>query len=63
MQSGQWNFVQNESSREQDNNSVFPVASAAASETAPEKTHSDQQHTVTQDTFAAFTWLFGSGCY
>jgi hypothetical protein len=63
MKSVQWNLVEKTTSRERNSIPLSPVGSARNSETAPEKALSDQQPAVTEDLFAAFTWLFGSGCY
>jgi hypothetical protein len=63
MQSGKWNVVENETSRERNTIPLRPAASATASETAQLNAHPDKQPAPTEATFAAFTWLFGSGCY
>jgi hypothetical protein len=63
MKSVQRNLVDKTTSREQNRIPLNPVGSARNSKTTPEKALSDQQAAVTKDLFAAFTWLFGSGCY
>ena len=63
MQSIQSNLVAIQASQEQSSIPLRPVASATANEISSEKAYSDRQPIVTEDLFAAFTWLFGSGCY
>jgi hypothetical protein len=63
MQSLPWNLAENENSREQNSTPRRPVASTTAGEPAPEKPHSERRPAVAEDVSAAFTWLFGSGCY
>jgi hypothetical protein len=63
MQSVQLKLVENETSPTQKSEHAGPVVSALVKEGPGKKEQSDQQPATPEALFAAFTWLFGSGCY
>ena len=63
MQSVELNLVENESPRGHEAENTRPVSSAPAKEETCAETHADKQATPSEPMYAAFAWLFGSGCF
>jgi hypothetical protein len=63
MQSLQLNLVENETPQAPNSETTRPVVLAPATEATGEKEQSDQQPAAQDTLFAAFAWLFGSGCF
>jgi hypothetical protein len=63
MQSVQLNLVENETPQAQKSENARPVAAMPAKEGAGEKEQSSRQPVIPDAMYAAFAWLFGSGCF
>ena len=63
MQSLQLNLVENETPQAPSSETPRSVVLAQGAETTGEKEQSDQQAAAQDTLFAAFAWLFGSGCF
>ena len=63
MLSVQMNLVENEGPTARKRGDVSPVASVMAEEVSDAKTHAGNQAAAGDAMYAAFAWLFGSGCY
>jgi len=63
MQSVHVNLVENEFTQPQQNENLSPVASVTIEEVAGGKGHTDKQAAAADAMYAAFAWLFGSGCF
>jgi hypothetical protein len=59
----QMNLVENETPKVRNGENVSPVASVMAEEVSDAKTHAGNQAAAADAMYAAFVWLFGSGCY
>jgi PleD family two-component response regulator len=63
MQSVHVNLVENQFTQPQQNENLSPVASVTIEEVAGGKGHTDKQAAAADAMYAAFAWLFGSGCF
>ncbi len=63
MESVQWVLVESHSPQQQTTEAARPAASAPDKRSSGENTPSDRQAATADAIYAAFVWLFGSGCY
>jgi hypothetical protein len=63
MQSVELNLVENDKPQDHKAENARPVSSAPAKEATGAKTHANKQAMPSEPMYAAFAWLFGSGCF
>jgi hypothetical protein len=63
MQSVHVNLVENEFTQTQQSESVSPVVSVMIEEVASGKAQAEKKAAAADVMYAAFAWLFGSGCF
>jgi hypothetical protein len=63
MQSFQWSLTENETPQRQTIEAAHPAATVPGKQASGEKERSDRQPATTEAMYAAFVWLFGSGCF
>jgi len=62
MQSVQWSLTESETPQRQTTEAARPAASVSGKQASTENAQSDRQ-SAAEAMYAAFAWLFGSGCY
>jgi len=63
MESVQWVLVECNSSQRQTTQPARPAASVPGKQASTESTQSPRQAATADALYAAFVWLFGSGCF
>ena len=61
MQLVQWSLIESETPQLQTTDSVRPTVPMVGNQASGAKEQTDRQ--ATEARYAAFVWLFGSGCY
>jgi len=62
MQPVQCSLAESETPQRQSTDAAHPALSVSGNDTSNEKEQSDRQFAA-ETMYAAFVWLFGSGCY
>jgi hypothetical protein len=63
MESVQWILVESNSPQPQATQAARPAVSVPGKQVSGENAQSDRQAATADAMYAAFTWLFGSGCF
>jgi hypothetical protein len=63
MQSVQWSLTESETPRRQTTETAGPTTSVPGKQASGENAQSDRQPAAIEGIYAAFVWLFGSGCF
>ena len=63
MESVQWILVESDSPQRQTTQAARPAASVPGKQASSENAQSDRQAATADAMYAAFVWLFGSGCF